>query len=192
MSVCVVEQGLPRQDQSRGRSRSELRRRRPPPQFLQNLRVSYASSQQVCYAGRPLCVRAFIPATELCNSMLLLLSAAHGFMVTAGPRSSASMSTRRSFVVAASDIDKCCAGPPCPPPGSAPTHFAHAPRLASAGLSRESTHTHLTRTTSSATSRRRACTAVHMQQRAMHTVVPRDASSPAPKMRSSACQATDR
>ena len=107
--------------------------------------------------------------------MLLLLSAAHGFMVTAGPRSSASMSTRRSFVVAASDIDKCCAGPPCPAPGSAPTHFAHAPRLASAGLSRESTHTHLTRTTSSATSRRRACTAVHMQQRAMHTVVPRDA-----------------
>ena len=189
MGVCVVEQGLPRQDQSRGRS--ELRRRRPPPQFLQNLRVSYASSQQVL-RGSIASVPAFHSGDGTCNSMLLLLSAAHGFMVTAGPRSSASMSTRRSFVVAASDIDKCCAGPPCPPPGSAPTHFAHAPRLASAGLSRESTHTHLTRTTSSATSRRRACTAAHIQQRAMHTVVPRDASSPAPKMRSSACQPTNR
>merc|ERR1719491_2250271 len=40
----------------------------------------------------------------------LLLSTAHGFTVTAGPRCSASVSTRRSLVVAAMEVDKTVEG----------------------------------------------------------------------------------
>uniref|UniRef100_A0A7S0EUG5 Uncharacterized protein n=1 Tax=Phaeocystis antarctica TaxID=33657 RepID=A0A7S0EUG5_9EUKA len=42
--------------------------------------------------------------------MLALVVSAHGFMVTAGPRCSASMSTRRSSVFAAADTDKTVEG----------------------------------------------------------------------------------
>ena len=98
----------------------------------------------------------------------LVVSTAHGFVVTAGPRRSASMSRPRHDIVAAADYDKCFAGPPCPPL-RAPTHVhtlmcAHR-RFASAGLSRANIPTLPTRTTSSATSRRRACTA-HCHARA--------------------------
>ena len=43
----------------------------------------------------------------------LVVSTAHGFVVTAGPRRSASMSRPRHDIVAAADYDKCFAGPPC-------------------------------------------------------------------------------
>ena len=45
----------------------------------------------------------------------LVVSTAHGFVVTAGPRRSASMSRPRHDIVAAADYDKCFAGPPSPP-----------------------------------------------------------------------------
>ena len=54
----------------------------------------------------------------------LVVSTAHGFVVTAGPRRSASMSRPRHDIVAAADYDKCFAGPPCPP-SRAPTHDSH-------------------------------------------------------------------
>ena len=46
-------------------------------------------------------------------SLALLLSTAHGFVVTAGPRRSASMSRPRHDIVAAADYDKCRPSPPC-------------------------------------------------------------------------------
>ena len=115
----------------------------------------------------------------------LLLSTAHGFMVTAGPRCSASMSTRRSFVVAASDIDKCCAGPPCPPQGARPLIRARAvasppqdcrrrvPTPVRLGLQVRRHHegAHALHT----------AVHMHMQQHAMHAQALQNARSPAPR-----------